>query len=262
MRTMGRNPSDTAIGDAQKRFPTTIWSDLLALGNAAEPEAQERLNRFFKLYWKPVYAFVRTALGKSGEDSKDFTQAFFTHLLERGFFGRAESVAGSFRSYLKQALRYFVIDLERGLAARRPEKPLFSLDAAPGDLERMGPAAPDESPERSYDREWFRCLLDLSLKTLESTLESEGKTLYFSVFRAFVGDFWKPAPPIPGAPIGSPAGPTYRELAARLEIRESDVRNYLSYCRRELRRILKERIREYVDTEEEAELELRVFLNG
>jgi RNA polymerase sigma factor (sigma-70 family) len=259
---MGHHPSDTAIGDAQKRFPTTIWSDLLALGNAAEPEAQERLNRFFKLYWKPVYAFVRTALGKSGEDSKDFTQAFFTHLLERGFFGRADSVTGSFRSYLKQALRYFVIDLERGLAARRPEKPLFSLDAAPGDLERLGPASPDESPERSYDREWFRGLLEQSLKILESTLEAEGKTLYFSVFRAFVGDSWKPASAVPGAPVGTSAGPTYRELADRLKIRETDVRNYLSFCRRELRRILKERIRDYVDSEEEAELELRVFLNG
>lgn len=266
MRHMGQRSSDTTIGGARRQFPTTIWSDLLIAADDASPISQERLNQLFKLYWKPVYAFIRTSWRKSVEDSKDLTQAFFAHLVEKRFLVRASSVRSSFRAYLKQALRYFIIDQERGAASRRPPSPLFifSLDASPAELERLDPVSPEESPERLYDRNWFRCLMDGALETLETNLKAQGKPAYWEVFRSyFVHLRSSSSMPHPGlAEDPGSASPTYRDLAARLGIPNTDIRNYLTCCRGMLRRILMERIREYVDTDREAELELQTLLIG
>lgn len=248
---MGTSSPETALGGAGRAFPTTLWSEVRAAADPSVPEYRERLNRLLHSYWRPVYVFIRTAWRKPVEDAKDLTQAFFAHLLERDFLSRCRPERGSFRAYLKQALRFFLTDADRAAAARRSATPSFSLDAAPDELERLGPAAPEETPERAYDREWFRGLLDSAIGALRETLAMEGKGLYFDVFRTYVLDPQQGAPP-----------PTYHETARRLDVSEVDVRNYLTRCRRTLREILRARILEYVESESEAERELAVFLKG
>jgi len=55
--------------------------------------------------------------------------------------------------------------------------------------------------------------------------------------------------------------PTYGSVAKRLGLSESDVRNYLSFCRARLREVLKEGVRETVDHPGDVEEELRALLN-
>src|SRR5437867_2750392 len=156
---MSMSNADTATGGLEREFPSTVWSDILAAGDPKNPNHRARLSGLVQAYWKPVYAYVRTAWRTSIEDSKDLTQAFFAHLLDKGYLGSLRADRGSFRGYLKKALKHFLIDAGRAAQARRPEGPVVSLEAMPKVLERLAPASPNESPEQVYDREWLRCLL-------------------------------------------------------------------------------------------------------
>lgn len=247
---------DTSLGGPARSFPTTAWSDVLAAGDAGRPDRAERLGRLLTHYWKPVYVFIRAAWRKPVEDAKDLTQAFFAHLLETDTLARVRADRGSFRAYLKGALKYFLINAGRAEAVRRPATPLVSLDARPEEFDRLGPAAPDETPERAYDRQWFCCLVDAALAELRDRLARDGKAVYFDVLNAYVLE--PEAAPAGGTAAGAPG---YRDVAARLGIRETDVRNHLAACRRELRAILADRIREYSDTEADVQSELQSLLS-
>jgi RNA polymerase sigma-70 factor (ECF subfamily) len=239
---------DTSIGGPTQAFPSTVWSQLQAAGDPSHPEYRRGLDHLLSSYWKPAFTYIRLAWHKPVEDAKDLTQAFFARLLEKSFVAGFQPERGSFRRYLKQALKYFLINAERDASVRKPSGAVLSLEATSEDLARITPASPKETPEEAYDRQWFTDLVDTALRELEAALAREGKDVYARVFRAYLLEEESP--------------PTYARLAARLEIRESDVRNYLHYCRSALRQILREKIREYVETDADLERELSGFLNG
>jgi len=205
------------------------------------------MDSLLRSYWKPVFAYVRTSWSKTIEDAKDLTQAFFAYLLRKGYLSHLQAGCGSFRGYLKLALKHFLVDADRAEAARRPEGPLMSLDVGPAELDAQ---APDESPERAYDREWFRCVLQDSIGTLRESLTREGKQIYFEVFQSRCLE------------SESAGAPTYEELAARLGLTKTQVRWYLAHCRAALHLILRDRIREYVTSDEEIDREMQEVLKG
>lgn len=232
------------MGGPAGAFQSTIWTDVL---QAAGPESRSKLDRLLRTYWRPVYTFVRAAWGKSVEDAKDLTQAFFTHLLEKEVVARARPERGSFRAFLKQSLRNFLVDSERAQASRRPPGVLFHLDAAPGELERLGPVAPEENPDQAYDREWTHGLLESANESLRECLSREGKAKYFEVFRLYCIE---------------QEDSTYDSVAERLGLRGSDVRHYLEYCRLVYRKLLRERIRDTVARDEDVDEEWKEILEG
>ncbi|MBI2900995.1 MAG: sigma-70 family RNA polymerase sigma factor [Planctomycetes bacterium] len=179
---------ETELGGTARSFPSTVWSQILSAADPTDARAREHLGRLLQIYWKPVYAYVRLAWHKTVEDAKDLTQSFFALLLEKGHLGRVRPERGSFRGYLKTALKHFLINAEEAAAVRRGRRPLISLDAPESELERLGLGAAGDTPERAYDREWFRALFEASLDELRSRLDREGKALYFEVFRNYCFD--------------------------------------------------------------------------
>lgn len=254
------DPPDTAIGGPGRVLPTTVWSDILSAGDPASPHYSDGLDRLVRAYWKPVYAYVRTAWHKNVEDAKDLTQAFFARVLERGYIARMRPEKGSFRGYLKRALQHFLIDADRADRARRPEQPLVPLEMAPEEVERIGARAGEDSPERAYDREWFRTVLSAAVTQVRLDLEREGKGVYGEVFHAYCLDQLIPASTT-GAPSPTEA-PTYRQIAERLNLTSTQVRHYLSVCRERLRNVLRAVIRDYASSDEEADRELELLLQG
>jgi RNA polymerase sigma factor (sigma-70 family) len=247
---------DTSTGGPARPFPTTVWSDILAAGDPAHPAYRESLDRLFRMYWKPVYAFIRASWRKPNEDAKDLTQAFFTRLLEKMTISRMRPERGSFRGYLKIALNHFVIDAERHDAVRRPPGTMFELDARPEELE---PPAPGLTPEQAYDREWFRCLLAQAVDGLRVELVKDGKEGYWDAFRMYC---LEPAG-APGAGLLAdepPEGPTYSAVSRALRVSETEVRHYLAHSRGALRRLLRQRIRDYTMREEDVDPELAQIL--
>ncbi len=248
---MGGN--DTSIGGPARNFPSTHWSAILAAADRTSPDCRASLDALLRAYWKPVYAYVRTAWGRSVDDAKDLTQSFFARLLDRDGFARLDPELGNFRGYLKRALRNFMIDAHRAESSRRPaDAQVFSFDALPEDLSSIGPAAPDEPPERAYDREWFRALLEQAIDALREKLDADGKRLYFEAFRAYCIE--------PAVTDGPP--PTYKSIAQRLGLQEWDVQNYLAFARDALRGILRDRIRAYVAGDDDVDRELQEALKG
>lgn len=243
----------TWMGGPDRAFRTTIWSDILAAQDRSNPQWQQKLGGLCQAYWKPVYAYIRVAWNKPVEEAKDLTQAFFARFLEKDYLSRLRPELGSFRGYLKRALQHFLINAKEAALSAQGHRRVFSLDASPDELGTVGVAAPQETPERVYDREWFRCLIHAAIGELRASLKAEGKDIYFEVFRAYCLE--------PGKEVlheeQDQKPSTYRAIAAGLGLQETDVRNYLSYSRRVLKEIVRARIRDYVANEDEVEGELR-----
>src|SRR5262245_21560826 len=68
---------------SDRRFATTRWSLVAAAGRPDEPHAAAALADLCRLYWYPLYAYVRRR-GHDAPDAEDLTQAFFARLLEKG----------------------------------------------------------------------------------------------------------------------------------------------------------------------------------
>lgn len=253
-------PNDTTLGGAGRSFPTTQWSQILAVQDPSVPGYRDRLDALLRAYWKPAYAYIRVAWRKSNEDAKDLTQAFFARLLQNGRVAAVESEGGRFRSYLKQALKNFLIDADRAAEVRRPIEPVFTFEADPGSLEAWSPPSPEATPEHVFDREWLSCLLEASLARLEADLKVEGKESYYKVFRTYLLDPAAGPEETVTTRSGTFSLPTYASVGRRWGLSESDVRNYLSQCRVRLREILKDAIRATVEHPGDVEEELRTLL--
>ncbi len=240
--------TETAMGGGQREFPSTCWT---LIRQARGPD-REPLQRLIQLYWKPAYCYIRAAGRRSIEDAKDLVQDFFTRLLERKDWEKLDPARGSFRGFLKRALKNFMIDASRHDEARRPRAGavLFQFEDC---RDLMIEAGAD--PEDVFDREWIQELLHASIRALEEHLRSEGVPQVFEVFRLYcLGGGGETTRFIKGAPPASET-PTYAEVAAKLGLRESDVRKRLSRARALLRDILLEQIRNYADGEEDVRAE-------
>src|SRR5437762_10926367 len=99
-------------------FITTHWSVLLE-AQGESPAAHEALEKLCRIYWRPIYAFLRRQ-GFGPQEAEDITQGFFAQLLERKSFDAVRKEKGRLRSYLLGALKYFVVDEQRrAMAVKR-----------------------------------------------------------------------------------------------------------------------------------------------
>ena len=246
---------DTSIGGSRRDFPSTSWNLIRGAGKAH----REHLERLIYLYWKPAYLYLRAAGRKSIEDAKDLTQDFFARLIERKDWDRLTPERGSFRGFLKKALKNFMIDAARREQARRPQSGLFLFR-----FEEVRDAHPTVDPEKAFDREWLKTLLRDSIKDLEIRLKKEGSSNLFDVFKLYCLPEDGSGDPSETTQfmLGESGGKTYADVAKQLGLRESDVRKRLARCRAVLREIVLERIRDYSASEDEVMTEFEKIVRG
>ncbi|HEV3027345.1 MAG TPA: hypothetical protein VG457_07210, partial [Planctomycetota bacterium] len=220
-------------------FPETHWSQLLELGDPSNPNYAPHLDRLIHQYWMPVYHFVRSLRPVTPGEAEDLTQQFFTMLLDRGSFAKLAPERGSFRGFLKTALRYFLIDQDRTAAARAPRAGarFFPFDQAEASWKDARTGASSPGPEDAFDREWARGVLLEAVSKLKHTLKAEGKELYFTLF----AELWNE-----GAVGDLDGKSSYAQLARKYSLTESDVGNYLRVFRQRLRSVLKEIVTGYL----------------
>src|SRR5580693_2958731 len=101
--TTSATPPVIAAPPAQV-FVTTHWSVVLAAAGSDTPGAQAALGHLCRMYWYPIYHFVRRQ-GHSVHDAQDFTQEFFARLLEKKWIAHADQSRGRFRSFLLLVLK-------------------------------------------------------------------------------------------------------------------------------------------------------------
>jgi DNA-directed RNA polymerase specialized sigma24 family protein len=89
-------PNQQSPEDIAGRFRTTHWSAVLLSAQSRAPGSEAALAELCKLYWYPIYAFVRRR-GRDVDEAQDLTQGFFLHLLDHKALRQVSPVKGKFR---------------------------------------------------------------------------------------------------------------------------------------------------------------------
>lgn len=212
-------------------FPDTHWSQILDLGDPAHPRHAEHWEGLVRRYWKPVYHYARAMRDLRAEDAEDLAQDFFEMMLRRVDFAKLSPERGSFRGFLKTALRRFVVSADRKRGARPKSLPFAEAEA-----ERREGLTPDEA----FDREWARGVLSDAMDRLRREMPG----LRYELFREYLA-----------------GNESYEELAKRHGVSLDDVRNGLRAVRQRGREILKDLLRDYLLPGEDVEVELGFILS-
>ncbi|MBI4243569.1 MAG: sigma-70 family RNA polymerase sigma factor [Planctomycetes bacterium] len=240
--------TETTIGGSKWEFPNTMWSIILNAKDKNSKSYNETLGQLITLYWKPVYKYIRLTWKKSNEEAKDLTQEFFREFLERDFLRPVEPSKGRFRTFVKHSLKCFLINMHKKSHTQKS-----GGKSHPVSVEELPIDPADDSnitdPVESFDKEWAKTVIVRSIKTLKTKLAEDGKEVYFKVFENY------------DLNNSEDLNPTYINIAEKLGIKDSDVRNYLVHARRELRKILKKEISEYVLDKSEIDNELKFLLS-
>jgi RNA polymerase sigma factor (sigma-70 family) len=224
-------------------FTTTHWSVVLE-AQGESPAAQEALGKLCRIYWRPLYGFVRRQ-GVSPEDAQDLTQGFFALLLERRDLRSVRKEKGRLRSYLLTAFKHFLADERRhAMAIKRGRGegliPLEQLHA-----EEWGGMEPTDqlTAERIYERRWASTVLERVLSRLEDNYRTRGTAALFDCFNQLLGD--------------EPGAPSHADIAAQLGMTENAVSQAYHRFRQSYQSLLREEIAHTVATPGDIESELR-----
>ena len=235
-----------ATGGGGSGFPATRLSAIAGV-MAADPAERARCRDVLsRIYWKPIYKYVRLRWRKPPDEAEDVTQEFFLRCLDQDTFAVYRPEQARFRTFLRSCLDRFVTDQYRRATAQKRGGGEAAVDVADAEREiAAAPAAARSDPEALFAAEWARHILALAIDALRRSLGQRGKERQLEVFeRHHLGE-------------GEP--PTYAETAAALGVAVHDVTNWLSYARREFRRLALDLLREVTVSEDEFQDEARAL---
>jgi RNA polymerase sigma factor (sigma-70 family) len=228
---------------------------VIAAVREGDPERRRAaVETLVTVYWRPVYTRLRLKWRAEPADAEDLTQEFFARALERDFFGCYDPERARFRTYLRVCLDRFASNVRR--AERRLKRGggavLVPLDAgsAERELAAGGTAAPEDA-DRWFDRAWVRSLFEVSVDALRRETAGTPREIRFRILLRH--DI---------TPARDDDRPTYREIAEELGIPVTQVTNHLAWSRRELRRLVLERVTALAGSDAEVREEARMIFGG
>jgi len=171
---------------ASPRFVTTRWTAVLAAGQDG-PERTAALERFCRMYWYPIYAFIRRR-GHDAEDARDLTQGFFARLVEKDWLAGVERRDARFSTLLlKMIERFLCNEYDRTQTAKRGGgvEPL-SIDLALAESWFGAEPATDETPAKTFERRWALATLEAAHERLRAELAAADKARHFEVLSPFL----------------------------------------------------------------------------
>ncbi len=230
-----------ALETGSTSFPDTPWSQIRAC-QELDSALQERLDRLFRRYWRPVYTFIRHGWSDTADDAKDLTQAYFLGFLERDFLRHVQESKGSFRSFVRASLKNFLLNQKRARNARkrRPDG-LFSLDRlADAGFDPVDRACQD--PAALFDLAWARAVVDAALERLRRLAAAKGWPARAELLARYE--------------LCDGKRPSHAALAAALALDEGQVRHGLVWARKHFSRLLRVELREQVSSADELATEL------
>lgn len=173
--------------DPFKGFETTQWTVVLKAGQAESAERMAALESLCRIYWEPVYAYLRRQ-GKSPHDAEDHTQAFFLHVLTKDVLRELSPRKGRFRSYLLVVLKHFVINCAHHdqAAKRGGTAALIPLETARAEQNLLQGACRAYTAEQCFDRRWALTVLDRALVKLRREAEQAGTRRRFEQIERFL----------------------------------------------------------------------------
>jgi len=238
------NSDDTRVG-----FDHTHWSIVLPAAGQNVPEAQAALEQLCKIYWPPLYAFLRRQ-GRDSEDAKDLTQGFFAHLLSGNRLGNVSPGMGKFRSFLLACLKNYVQnERNKQNAEKRGGRHIhFPLNTSEAETNLGFEPSDPQDPARIYERKWATVLLQWVLGQLQKKYGAAGKGEFFEVLQPFI--------------VGDARRGDYAGAAARLKLSDGAIRVAAARLREEFRLLLRSEVGRTVETESEIDDEIRHLLTA
>jgi RNA polymerase sigma factor (sigma-70 family) len=228
------------------RFETTRWS--LVRKARQGPDRDEALGDLCRIYWPPLYSFLRRQ-GCRPEEAEDLTQAFFARLIEKDWLQDVEPDKGRLRSFLLVACRHFLAnerDHQRALK-RGGARGAVSLDLATAEERyRLEPRL-EQSPEKLFDRRWALTVLQRVLGALREELPASGRDT-FDALRPFL--------------LAGEADESYAEVAPRLGMRPGTVRVAVLRLRRRFQQRLRAEIADTVADPADVDAEIRYLIRA
>ncbi|HEY3860659.1 MAG TPA: sigma factor [Verrucomicrobiae bacterium] len=228
--------------ESHSAFATTLWATVFTARSNDKESARNALERLCRIYWPPIYSFVRRR-GATSHDAEDMTQAFFSQLVERETIKRAERAKGKFRTFLLAALTNFLSDewdkqqrLKRGGECQII--PLTDME-----MDRVPEFADNLSVEKVFDRQWALALIEHVTSLMEREFFTAGKSTLFQALQPML--------------VHEMAGPKCCEVAAALHMNESAVKVSLHRLRRRFGEIVREEIGHTVSSPGEIDEEIR-----
>jgi hypothetical protein len=221
-------------------FQSTLWTQVRAAGALNGPSSRQALETLCRLYWPPIYSFLRRC-GHERNAAMDLTQGFFAYLLEQELLKKADPDKGRFRSFLLGSLKFFVSNQQ---AKERALKRGGGLDVIPLDTELLEvmESATQATPERLFDRKWALAVLAEAMRRLAAEYRRGGMADQFALLQPYLtGD----------------GGERLTALAARLGKTEGAARVLVCRLRNRFRRLIRNVIADTVSDPDQVESELR-----
>jgi RNA polymerase sigma-70 factor (ECF subfamily) len=224
-------------------FTTTHWS-LVLTAQEESPAAHEALEKLCRIYWRPVYSFIRRQ-GTQTEDAEDLTQGFFALLLERKDLNTVRKEKGRLRSYLLASAKHFLADVSRhAMAVKRGKgQRLIPLDEIRErdriDTERSYRLTADQI----YERRWAFTILEEVMARLRDEYRSAGNLRFFEQMKKMLMD--------------EPDRPSQAQVASEFDMTENAVKQAFYRFRQRYQTLLREEISHTVAMPSDIEDELR-----
>jgi RNA polymerase sigma factor (sigma-70 family) len=228
-------------------FTTTHWSVVLT-AQGESPAAQEALEKLCRIYWRPLYSFVRRQ-GLGPEDGQDMIQEFFAGFLKRKNLKTVRREKGRLRSYLLVSIKRFLAsERHRASGVKRyqtgPRIPIDEVLAYEGsDFE----LAKTRSPDQLYERRWALAMLDQVLARLEAEYQAASHGALFERLKDCL--------------VGEHDRPLQAKIAAQFDTTENAVKQAFHRLRRRYRVLLREEVAHTVIAPGDVEDELRHLIS-
>ena len=234
------HPSDADPG----RFPHTRHSAIITLREGKEEERERAWELLARMYWKPVYKYLRIKWGKSNEDAEDLTQGFFASAIEKHYFNNYDPERSRFRTYLRTCLDGYTANADKAAKTLKRGGGLkfVSFDFHQAETELHQSTA---SPDEVFEKEWIRSLFMTALEGFKKSCEEQNKIVQFRIFEKY--DIERE----PEMKI------SYAELAAEFGLSVTTVTNYLAFARREFRKTVLSQLEETSGSAEEYQSDAR-----
>jgi len=241
---------DSSRADAAE-FRPTRWSVVLLSAQSKAPGSQAALAALCRLYWYPLYAFVRRR-GYNPEDAQDLTQGFFLHLLDHKALAQVDPLKGKFRSFLLASIQnYLSKQVDRARCLKRGGKTEFvPLDAKNAEDRYQLEAADHLTAEKIFDARWALTLLDEAMSLLSAEYAGQRKKAMLEALKPFL------------RPIDSEAMPSYEQAAGQLGIGIGAVKMLIHRLRNRYTTLLRAEVARTVSDPGEIDEELRALCDA
>lgn len=226
-------PAGSRAGAA---FQSTLWSQV---HRAGRPEGEQALELLCRLYWNPIYAFLRRC-GHDAHNAQDLTQGFFAYLLQEELLRKADPERGRFRSFLLGALKFFVSN-ERARARALKRGGGVCMVPIDPECDAGTELFTTLTPERLFERKWALAVIAQAMERLESEYERAGMRREFALLRPYLA--------------GEPED-HLSDLAGRLGKSHSAARIMMFRARNRFRRVIRAVIADTVTDVQQVEKEL------